>query len=180
MMFLPSAVTLMNLGMGVISLICTFNHQPRWAAVFVLIAVFLDFMDGMIARRLNASSDFGKELDSLADLVSFGVAPVFLVFEVTMLFQAAEALNGMTVAVGILFILCGAYRLARFNVLNISDYYVGVPITMAGGLIALMVLSAPGLPGWIFLTALLLLSCLMVSRLSVPKSPRRKSKKFTA
>lgn len=179
MMFLPSAVTLMNLGMGVISLIFTFNHQPRWAAVFVLIAVFLDFMDGMIARRLNASSDFGKELDSLADLVSFGVAPVFMVLEVTMLFQASGALNGMAVAVGILFILCGAYRLARFNVLNISDYYVGVPITMAGGLIALMVLSAPGLAGWIYLTALSLLSCLMVSRLTVPKSPRSKPKKFT-
>lgn len=177
MMFLPSAVTLMNLGMGVVSLICTFNHQLRWAAVFVLFAVFLDVMDGMVARRLNASSDFGKELDSLADLVSFGVAPVFMVFEVLKMFQASGILTGLAVASGILFILCGAYRLARFNVINISEYYIGVPITMAGGLIALLVLSAPALVGWLYITALLLLSGLMVSRITVPKLPRRKTKK---
>ena len=70
MIFLPSAVTLMNLGMGVVSLMLAFNHQLRLAAVFVLFSVFFDFMDGILARRLNASSEFGKELDSLADMVS--------------------------------------------------------------------------------------------------------------
>ena len=77
MIFLPSAVTLMNLGMGVVSLMLTFNHQLRWAAVFVLVAVIFDFMDGCLARRLNASSDFGKELDSLADMVSLELLPCF-------------------------------------------------------------------------------------------------------
>lgn len=180
MMFLPSAVTLMNLGMGVISLMFTFNHQFRSAAVFVLIAVLLDFLDGTLARRLNASSDFGKELDSLADLVSFGVAPVFLILEAQQPFLTPGFLNSLIIAAGILFVLCGAYRLARFNVLNISDYYVGIPITMAGGLVAILVLSAPVLAGWFYILTLLLLSYLMVSKVTVPKFLKRNGKNYTA
>ncbi|MGI6548544.1 MAG: CDP-diacylglycerol--serine O-phosphatidyltransferase [Syntrophomonadales bacterium] len=179
MMFLPSAVTLMNLGMGVLSLMFTFNHQVRWAAVFVLIAVVLDFLDGTMARKLNASSDFGKELDSLADLVSFGVAPVFLALGLLQPFQTPGFMSGLAIAAGILYILCGAYRLARFNVLNISDYFIGVPITAAGGLMALLVLSAPGLVGWVYVAFLILLSYLMVSRITVPKLLKRKAKDYT-
>ncbi len=179
MMFLPSAVTLMNLGMGVLSLMYAFNHQVRWSAVFVLIAVILDFLDGTMARKLNASSDFGKELDSLADLVSFGVAPVFLVLELLQPFQTPGFLSSLAIATGIFFILCGAYRLARFNVLNISEYFVGVPITAAGGLVALLVLTAPGLAGWFYVAFVILLSCLMVSRITVPKFRKRKAKDYT-
>ena len=180
MIFLPSAVTLMNLGMGVVSLMLTFNHQLRWAAVFVLVAVIFDFMDGCLARRLNASSDFGKELDSLADMVSFGVAPVFLVIAVLRPFETPGTLSTLSIVAGILYIFCGAYRLARFNVLNISDYYVGVPITLAGGLIALLILTVPTLTGWFYLVVLLLLSGLMVSRIAVPKTPWRDPRKITA
>lgn len=180
MMSLPSAVTMMNLGMGVISLMFTFNHQFRWAAVFVLLAVIMDTLDGLVARKLNAASDFGKELDSLADLVSFGVAPAFMVLEILQTFQISGIQSGLSIAVSILFILCGAYRLARFNVLNISEYFVGVPITVAGGLVAVLVLSVPGLVSWLYLLVLLVLSWLMVSRIMVPKFLRHNAKNFTA
>jgi CDP-diacylglycerol--serine O-phosphatidyltransferase len=180
MIFLPSAVTLMNLGMGVVSLMLAFNHQLRLAAVFVLFSVFFDFMDGILARRLNASSEFGKELDSLADMVSFGVAPAFLVLEVLRPFETPGTLSTLVIVACILYIFCGAYRLARFNVLNISDFYIGVPITLAGGLIALLVLTVPALAGWFYLMVLLLLSGLMVSKVTVPKTPWRDPRKIAA
>ena len=180
MNFLPSAVTLMNLGMGVISLMLAFNHQLRWAALFVLFAVICDVMDGILARRLNASSDFGKELDSLADMVSFGAAPAFLVLELLRPFETPGTLSTLAIVACILYIFCGAYRLARFNVLNISEYYVGVPITLAGGLIGLLILAVTAMPGWFYLMVLLILSGLMISRITVPKTPWRNPRKITA
>ncbi len=178
-MFLPSAVTMMNLGMGAISLMFTFNHQFRWAAIFVLLSVVMDSLDGLVARKLNATSDFGKELDSLADLVSFGVAPAFIVLEMLKAFQMTGVQGAIAIAASILFILCGAYRLARFNVLNISEYFVGLPITLAGGMVALLVLALPGLVSWYYLLTLLVLSWLMVSRITIPKYLRKSTGDFT-
>lgn len=180
MMYLPSAVTMMNLALGVISLIFTFNHRISWSAVAILVAVVMDCLDGMAARKLNSASDFGKELDSLADMVSFGVAPALLILQVLNAFQVLGIKDALAIAVCILYILCGAYRLARFNVLNISDYYVGVPITIAGGLVALLVLFRPDLAPWQYFITLLLLSWLMISRITVRKYLKKDSKDFTA
>jgi len=134
------------------------------AAVMILVCMILDGMDGKVARRLDAASPFGKELDSLADLVSFGVAPAILVYT----FKLAElGVLGLIIALG--FALCGAIRLAKFNTLNITGYFIGVPITAAGSLVAVMVLIGDIIPLFVFVTVVLLLAYLMVSNIRVPK-----------
>lgn len=160
---IPNIVTLANLFFGIISLVFTMENSFPFAAYTILCSVVLDGMDGRVARRLEASSSFGKELDSLADLVSFGVAPAILVY--------AKVLNvpygKFGLAVAIAFALCGAIRLARFNVMNITTHFVGVPITVAGGLLALFTLL--GLAPLFYLITTIVLAFLMVSTLKVRK-----------
>ncbi len=169
MIFLPSALTLFNLFLGVVSLMFTFNHELMIAAVFILIAGIIDTMDGRVARKFNVSSDFGKELDSLADLVSFGVAPAFLVYGLMDAMGISGIQDVLTIALTIIFVLCGAYRLARFNVLHIADYFVGVPITFGGGLVALAVLLFNSANAWFFILLMFIISFLMISKIKVPK-----------
>ena len=83
---LPNIVTLSNLIFGVISLWLTMEGQYKEAAVAILLAMILDGLDGRLARRFEVTSDFGKELDSLSDLVSFGVAPALLTYARVLLF----------------------------------------------------------------------------------------------
>ena len=162
--FIPSLFTLANLLMGILSLIFTMDGQFKKAAVMILLAMVLDAMDGRVARRLDATSNFGKELDSLADLVSFGVAPAILVYA-----MGLKDLGLAGLALSVTFALCGAIRLARFNTLNISNYFVGVPITAAGSLVALLSLLHNELPRLVFPIFIVLLSYLMVSNIKVPK-----------
>ena len=163
---IPSIFTLANLLLGVISLLFTMDDEYVIAASMILLAMILDAMDGRLARRLDATSSFGKELDSLADLVSFGVAPAILVYALKM-----QDFGMVGLVICIAFALCGAIRLARFNVLNITTHYVGVPITAAGSLLALLVLigTRVTLPGVFFMVLMALLSYLMVSNINVPK-----------
>lgn len=161
---IPSIFTLTNLLLGVVSLIYTLNDEWQLAATMILIGMVLDGMDGKLARRLDAASPFGKELDSLCDLVSFGVAPALLAYAYKLV---AWPYIGMAVALA--FALCGAIRLARFNVLNISDYFVGVPITAAGSIVAIMVLVAPRIPDLAFPVGMVILAYLMVSKIKVKK-----------
>jgi CDP-diacylglycerol--serine O-phosphatidyltransferase len=142
-MFLPNALTLLNLALGGGALVCAVEGGFLWAALLILLAGISDTLDGRIARRLAMTSEMGKELDSLADLVSFGVAPAMLLY-----LQVLAPAYGSAVAylVALAFMLCGAFRLARFNVLNISEYFVGVPITLAGGVLAAVSIAAGHLP----------------------------------
>ena len=112
-----------------------------WASVFIGIAAVIDFFDGLVARLINVDSDMGKQLDSLADLVSFGVAPAMIVYQFLRLSYAQQE-NGLDVsALWLLpaFIIpcAGAYRLGRFNLDKEQSYgFKGVPIPAAGLLIA--------------------------------------------
>jgi len=107
----------------------------------------------------------GKELDSLCDLVSFGVAPALLLYsQVLAMFDFQIGL-----AAAILYIACGALRLARFNVLNIKDYFVGVPITLAGTVLAVVSFLAFSIPDYLILAVMVFLSILMVSNIKVRK-----------
>lgn len=165
---IPNAFTLTNLLLGFISLIYTMNSQYHLAAIMILVSMILDGMDGKIARRLDVSSPFGKELDSLADLVSFGVAPAILAYAAAL--QQDLGVVGLMIA--ILFALCGAVRLARFNVLNITTHFVGVPITFAGSLMAAVILMSqrlPWLPFWFVAVVMISMAGLMVSKIKVPK-----------
>lgn len=165
--FIPSLFTLSNLLLGVLSLIFTMEKDFQLAAIMILFGMVLDAMDGRLARRFDAASPFGKELDSLADLVSFGVAPAILVYSAKMMELGPKGIFGLLLTLA--FALCGAIRLARFNVLNISTYFVGVPITAAGSLMALLILLSNKLPLTVYPIAMVLLSYLMVSNIKVPK-----------
>jgi CDP-diacylglycerol--serine O-phosphatidyltransferase len=110
----------------------TFQENYKWAALFILIAGVMDRYDGVVARYLNVSSELGKELDSLADLVSFGVAPAILIFSLYNLMNLG--LLGYLIA--LTFPIAGAYRLARYNCSSFNGIFMGVPITIAGSFMA--------------------------------------------
>jgi CDP-diacylglycerol--serine O-phosphatidyltransferase len=162
---IPSLLTVGNLFLGIISIILVFNEKPEMAAMMVLIAMLLDGVDGRVARALNAQSEFGKELDSLSDVISFGVAPAFIMYVV-----AFQDLNpAMAWIITALFPICGALRLARFNVVAGSPgYFIGLPIPAAGGVLATMALFKADIPVPVLLAGTLLLSLLMVSTIRYP------------
>jgi CDP-diacylglycerol--serine O-phosphatidyltransferase len=162
--WIPNMLTSLNLFAGLMAIMLTITSHIYLAALLILGAAIFDGADGRIARRLDAASDFGKELDSLADLVSFGVAPAILLYNVAF-FEYPWWIYPITS----LFPVAGALRLARFNVQNISGYFVGLPIPAAGGLLALAALLSPWLSDGVLIAIQLTLSGLMVSTIKVPK-----------
>lgn len=162
---IPSLFTLANLLFGFLSLALTMEDKFQLAAGLILLSALMDSLDGKVARKLSVSSDFGYELDSLSDLVSFGVAPAILTYRAFL----QDQLGYWGLALAAIFTLCGAIRLARFNVLHISDYFVGVPITFAGGFMALILLFQGTLPWSVYAICLAILAFLMVSTFKVPK-----------
>ncbi len=157
--------TLGNLYCGFLSIGFAANGQYKNAAILILIGMMLDSMDGRLARMLKADSGLGKELDSLADIVTFGIAPAFLVYY-TYFFQFG--LLGFAVAG--LFPLFGAYRLARFNISTSkpSNYFTGVPITAAGGILALLTLFGHVIPQIITTVVFTAMCFLMISKIRIP------------
>lgn len=162
---IPSLLTVGNLFLGVIAIILVFNEKPDTAAMMVLIAMLLDGVDGRVARALNVQSEFGKELDSLSDVISFGVAPAFIMYVV-----AFQELNpAFAWIVTALFPICGALRLARFNVISSAPgYFIGLPIPAAGGVLATLALFKDDIYVSVLLASTLVLSILMVSTIKYP------------
>lgn len=162
---IPNLFTIGNLFLGVIAIIMAFNDEPNSAALLVIIAMLMDGLDGRVARALNAQSEFGKELDSLSDVISFGVAPAFIMYQAA--FQ--EANPAMAWIVTAIFPICGALRLARFNVIaGIPGYFIGLPIPAAGGVLATLALFNKELHVSLLLISTLALSFLMVSNMKYP------------
>lgn len=163
----PSLCTLANLIFGLISLVMIINGKRDWASVLVVMGMLFDGFDGRLARLLKVSSEFGKQLDSLSDLVTFGVAPAMLAYT-SSLYQLG---SGWGILAMLPFPLMGALRLARFNVHTSGHgYFVGIPITLAGGLLSLFLLSSPDFSVWFVLAVLLFLSWLMISTFRDRKS----------
>lgn len=164
---IPNFFTFSNLALGLLSILMTFQSNFKWACLFILIAGLIDRYDGRVARYLQVSSDLGKELDSLADLVSFGVAPSILAFSLY------NFINFGTIGylLVLLFPIAGAYRLARYNSSSFEGIFMGVPITAAGSFMALYSLltlrntSNSALP----IIFLIILSYLMISKLKIKK-----------
>lgn len=158
----PNAFTLGNLACGLLSLIMTFQGDYKSACIFILLAGIMDRYDGRIARFLDASSELGKELDSLADLISFGVAPSLLVFNMNN-FGSLGIIGYISL---IIFPVAGAYRLAKYNITDFAGVFTGIPITCAGMSLAVYSLFDINrvLNVGITLIIVLLLSYLMVSR----------------
>jgi CDP-diacylglycerol---serine O-phosphatidyltransferase len=163
---IPSLFTVANLILGLIALVLSYQGYTADAALLVVIGMVLDGLDGRVARWLHAESQFGKELDSLSDVVTFGVAPAFIMYNTSLQYDGWVGLV-MTV----LFPVCGALRLARFNVqAKATNYFVGLPITAAGGILATMALYHDLLnPAEVILPlGMLVLALLMVSQVRYP------------
>lgn len=142
---LPNLFTTGNLLCGFSSVVAAINEQYIQAAVAILIAVGLDFLDGKVARLTNSASAFGVEYDSLADLLSFGMAPGLLLYAWTL-----HAFGPLGWLAAFLFVICGALRLARFNVQAASAQkytFTGLPIPAAAGVVASAVLLGRQLYG---------------------------------
>ena len=138
---LPGMFTVANLFCGWVSIVYTMRGDFATAAPFIGLAMVLDMLDGRIARLANATSDFGEQLDSLADVVSFGIAPAILVFA-----WGLEPLGRLGWAVGFLWATATAVRLARFNIQAKDDdkrYFVGLPSPAAAGVPAATVFLYP-------------------------------------
>jgi CDP-diacylglycerol--serine O-phosphatidyltransferase len=161
---IPSMFTVGNLFLGIIAIILVFNEKPELAAIMVIIAMLLDGLDGRVARALNAQSDFGKELDSLSDVISFGVAPAFIMYVVG--FQDMNAMSWIATSI---FPICGALRLARFNVIaGTPGFFIGLPIPAAGGILSTLALFHNQIHSAVLLISMLLLSYLMISTVKYP------------
>jgi CDP-diacylglycerol--serine O-phosphatidyltransferase len=140
---LPSLLTIGNLLCGVYAIVAVYNDDYARSAAAILVALILDGLDGAVARLTNSQSDFGLQLDSLADLVSFGVAPAILSYAWAIKpFSQIGWLFGSIIPTA-LFVSCGAFRLARFNVQTRGldkRYFVGLPIPAAAAVVASFVL----------------------------------------
>lgn len=173
----PNSITLANLLFGFMSIGATSIGDYQNAAIFILIGMMLDSMDGWTARKLDVVTSFGKELDSLADIVTFGVAPAVLIFGTTF---TDLGFTGMLIAGT--FPIFGAIRLARFNIdaeTTTKNYFTGVPITAAGGIIALLTLFNYVIPQAAISAVYMLLCILMVSKIPVPSLKEVPVPKYT-
>ena len=150
--------------LGMLALVYTLEGRYQMAISLVFIAMLLDGLDGKLAVHLKAGSDLGKQLDSLADLVSFGVVPAVLLYSISL---HQFALAGLLVT--LIFPVAGAYRLARFNLRQEREtIFRGLPITIAGGALASLGLHESIHTAWPAALLTLLLTLLMVSRIPYP------------
>ena len=184
--FLPNLMTAGNLACGFFALTWIFKYEqggpfePIHIAIRLILAAFaFDFLDGRMARLVKKQSQFGREFDSLADIVSFGVAPAFLVYRIVL-----SQFERTGWAIAAVYLVCGGIRLARFNVLsarpNAASHgreFIGFPIPSAAAVVVSVTLMIMWLQGhdrvlgrsrWVLPVLMLLLSVLMVSNVRYP------------
>ena len=133
----PNMCTSSNLVFGMCSILSTYSGNLVWGSIFILLALVADGLDGRTARFFGVASEMGKEMDSLCDLGSFGIAPAFLAWAFVL---HNHGILGIVVA--IFFAICGMWRLARFNV-NASvvhGYFMGLAIPAGGNIVAMTTL----------------------------------------
>lgn len=166
---IPSLFTVANIFCGFLSIIAASRDQFERSAVLILVAILTDVLDGRIARLTGTTSSFGEAYDSLADVVSFGMAPALLAFR-----WGLWAVPRVGMAVAFLFLVAGSIRLARFSAsTHAPDHFVGLPIPAGAAAISMLVLLSPSPvthPGFIpvVIAFVLGLSLLMVSNLPYP------------
>lgn len=172
---LPNTLTTINLTMGILAIFLLIGdftvNTRRISCLLIFVGMVADALDGKVARALGVASEMGKQLDSFADSITFGLAPMIILYS----FKELQTHNILFLAI-ITYPLAGVYRLARYNLGDFSDFFLGLPITAAGSIAALYCLFlsfsinifgnelAP-------FTALIvfILSGLMISTVSVPR-----------
>jgi CDP-diacylglycerol--serine O-phosphatidyltransferase len=182
---LPSAITLISVLCGFSSVVMSINaagsdpsHYFRWAAGLLVLAGIFDGLDGRVARATNTATEFGVQLDSLADLLSFGMAPAILAYRYGFfeLGKADPQLRAVGWAASFFFVACGALRLARFNIqvgFVDSRFFVGMPIPAGAACVASVILCWPESPShslfaYAFASGLFMVGLLMVSTFRFP------------
>ncbi|BDU74887.1 CDP-diacylglycerol--serine O-phosphatidyltransferase [Mesoterricola silvestris] len=187
---LPSAITLLSVLCGFSSVVMSINAAGEhpgvyflWGAGLLLAAGVFDGLDGRIARATNTATEFGVQLDSLADVLSFGMAPAILAYRYGFfqLGMADPQLRAVGWGASFFFVACGALRLARFNVQVgsvDSRFFVGMPIPAGAACIAAVILCWPDAPtqAWVayaFAALLFLVGLLMVSTVRFPSFKKR-------
>lgn len=192
---IPNSFTALSLLLGVASIVTTQLGGLELAAWIIVWCGLLDVLDGASARLLKATSNFGAEFDSMADLVAFGVAPAVLMLNAGIQLGGIQYDTGqfwvLMLAVAV-FVLAGAMRLARFNLISdqpSTGWFTGIPITAAGGAmvssVVLVLIHYPevavSMPLHLYMPVLMfVLSLLMISRLRFPKAKLRKSRFINA
>ncbi len=192
---IPNSFTALSLLLGIASIFTTQLGDLELAGWIIVWCGLLDVVDGVSARLLKATSSFGAEFDSMADLVAFGVAPAVLMLNAGLQLGGIDVESGqfwVLLAAVAVFALAGAMRLARFNLVSdqpSTGWFTGIPITAAGGgLVAPIVLVlihypdvAASLPLHLYLPVIMFVfALLMISRLRFPKAKVRKSNLFNA
>lgn len=168
---LPNACTALNLFFGMLSILSTYDGDYYCASIFIFFALIADGLDGRIARALGVSSEFGKEMDSLCDLGSFGIAPAFLAYSFCL-----HNYGTMGKAAAIIFALCGMWRLARFNVSTdiVHGFFMGLAIPAGGCIVASTTLLfnelnvQPADFGMVYPITIIIVGYLMVSHVHYP------------
>lgn len=157
-------LTIGNMTFGGAALMAALNGAFSYSVLFIFIAAFLDRFDGIVARKLNQESELGKQLDSMSDIISFGVAPAVLIYELAL---SDFGITGIVFTV--IYISSGAFRLARFNVSESNGFFVGLPITAAGTVITLSYFGLAVLPPVFYMFLMVVCSLLMVSTFTLRK-----------
>ncbi len=170
----PGTFTMGNVVCGFLSILSAFEGNITTACWFVILAGFLDALDGKIARLSGATSQFGIELDSLADFLSFGVAPAFIIHAVKL-----SSLGKWGWIISIVYIMAAAYRLARFNLLAESDEkkdFLGLPVPIAALALVTFVIFSYELWGHleyseVLISMIILFAFLMISQVQYDALP---------
>lgn len=166
---IPSCITVVGIFCGLLAVIAAFKGNIEYGVRCVGLAIILDGLDGRVARHFNATSEFGKEFDSLSDMIAFGLAPAMLIYS----WAFASTADEIGVLIAFIFIVCGATRLARFNI-SVEDkpkaHFQGLPIPGAAGALASLIYCFPAVitstMQIVLVSAyMLLISFLMVSTL---------------
>ncbi|MDM8528582.1 CDP-diacylglycerol--serine O-phosphatidyltransferase [Anaerolineales bacterium HSG24] len=167
-LILPSIATLSSLMFGTVAIMVLSDKEFLLAATLILLGSILDVLDGQLAQRLEAVSDIGKELDSLADVVTFGVAPTILLYH---LMLQVGVIQPIAILSSLAFVVAGAFRLARFNTTpsNRSAYFQGMPIPMG----SILLITGSFWQGWAinvwWTIVVVTVSYLMISPFAYPK-----------
>lgn len=157
-------ITIGNLAFGGAAIMATVNEYYTFSVLFIFIAGLLDRFDGMVARRFNLESELGKQLDSMSDIISFGIAPALLMYALVL---QEFSIAGM--AITVIYIACGAFRLARFNISESNGFFTGLPITVAGVILTLSYFAINFVPPVTFMFLFIILALLMISTFTLKK-----------
>ena len=168
---LSDIISLLNMSSGFLSIIFSINHEYTIAAILMIIAIMFDSADGWVARKINRQDDlgFGKNIDSLSDAVSFGVAPAIFLY--SCINTTPGIFQIIVILVSLFIVVCGVLRLTRYNVIagkiDTSDF-IGFPIPAISFILATLYLSGLFNP-YIGLLLSIIVSILMISNVRYPK-----------